>query len=1227
MKIGSINSNVAFSGYKQVKTSTGEKVYTFNHPFDDEKYNFAVEICKAEKTKDGYKVRELLKTVPLDNSTNNYVGSIKGPFAYRYLQTYKNGNPVYDHEGKVIGPITEAGKIVQGDYGLFNYVPDGYTGKAGAQKLIAPDLNNDYVFNAEGEIVPNENILKDKNYAMKSGGSIAGIIKDLDDGKLNGYSRVVGLPVFGDDPVTHHGYWTRNIMQMTQSMGSINQFATMLEKMFAKGINWAADGAFVNEGLEGIHFKYNLRWGNRTPIPGWFRMDLDNPVKLGIFSKHNQEHINSRIVKEHGKNYIQIYDNRLVKDLKKKELIEAYNKDPDNPLDIISHHDTVILYTLELEDHILRTNMKRAGLKEKDAYNYEETRALLKSTTWEAEEKFEGGFETWEANPDILKLNYTTSNTDALDLINSYNVEADKQKLARANFEVQDLAITAGRYWTKKADQVLNLHAAQQIGIPENEDGTAKDANKILHEIEGSPNLPSNIMGLEVIDNVLKGNYKLKEQPDMAFDQQILKGLMEVPLDSVEVGDEISGVLSSPLMSKRAQHVRDLGKSRYDMYLADNPADPTAARQYPGLPQEYKKSYKATDAIYTDAMLKLTKDILNKAEFNEPITITEKLADGKTIEKVTEYGKYVLPIISAEVARFALIKGLHKDAAVNIDKETGEISYNYKELKKHTLYDIGVKEFSPQSEAVALAKKIKNGINSIKDDHKKPIADAITTMFANTNTKSFDLAQVMVDRAGAGLDWRLDAAKDIADVEGMRNGFNQGDDMANQVIDFWKKFADGVKNENPNAYIAAEVTNPDAISPILEHEFLASTGVTTTANYNFLFHAVSQIFSSNFEKGGIDDNNIFKSLAEMLNADLYDGLVNSYTFIGNHDKARSLHCLAIDMDLFFAKLMDRGNTEMRKRAYKVLEGKDWPPADYPFNEYSTKAIAVGEAINNGFNSQPEYLKSAARAAVADLAKGFYKGDEFDATGFGVKPFDITIDLVLDQMEHNGYEFETGDRKKVADAVFEAVLKPATEKLKQMMKVLVALPGFPTLFDGDQYGATGFEADSKNIFVQNRARLHTEWTEGGADEKDFITKLDKELKKIMTLRSRPELRPLNDGAVFTLAPNDSTKWADWDKEGHAGVLRQSTDGAMTVSMIRKQGHKSLGCINMCNGLPGGVRDGLVFYDANDLMDLKPGQEPKHKVKYVTRGNTIVRQDGGNIEIDHSLILYHKLGEKV
>ena len=71
--------------------------------------------------------------------------------------------------------------------------------------------------------------------------------------------------------------------------------------------------------------------------------------------------------------------------------------------------------------------------------SFEATRILTKFENFEFEEKFESGVETWDANVDIIKLNYAYSHTDTMHLKQTLSTEERKKMtklLQQKNMEI-----------------------------------------------------------------------------------------------------------------------------------------------------------------------------------------------------------------------------------------------------------------------------------------------------------------------------------------------------------------------------------------------------------------------------------------------------------------------------------------------------------------------------------------------------------------------------------------------------------------------------------------------------------------------------------------------------------------------------------------------------------------------------------------------------------------------
>ena len=1115
------NNNVQFEGYKPVKSNTGSREFEFNYVYNDDQKDCYLEIFLLDKDADGNwfvtgKKDPYGNIKPLENTKHEAEVLLeKGkatrinlakeygirpdqPFAYHYKlvpKGQKNGTPEYKIDpGNIINDKASSNRAHEN----YNFVTDklSTSTKAGAMKLIVPDFNNvSWVYDENNNIVPNKDIERarktNKNIANKIGGSLAGIEKDLDNGKLDNFTRIITTPLFTDDSLSAHAYWNKNNFQMAQSLGNINNYASLQRKLFAKGINLVSDGAYVNEGLEGVHFKHILQWGEKSPYFNWFKISglQDSPLNMGVFGKR-LDHVTHRIVnpkydikqspdgtirinpnknyKSNQPTYIQIYDDRLVdaSNLSDKQLIRAYNKLVKNNLEINNHNDTVIPYSFRINnetyknnvEHLIEYNKSVPKEKQLKLYSGEGTRAVSQFEYFGLDGKHESGFETWDANPDIAKLNFVQSHSETQSLKNIKDPEKRaemKKLLIQKNMEVQDYAISSAKFWTKKTNQILTLNVAQHL---QNVDG--KSANEIYSTIKSLSDgkvLPKNLdVNEQIVKNVLRNRYNLaKSTTDSNYKNAILQGLMDVPLDSIEVGDDTVSVLASPYMTKRATKYSQIRASRYDMYKDGNKH----------LTDEYKKAYKMTDDLYKNEMSQFAVKILDDVEKSLPKD--KKFHDDKG--NTTEFGKYAIPLLTAEIAKFAIIKGVSPDAKITYDIQTGEISYKYNELKDTSLMGMGIIADSPEDEAVSLVKHLRHNINNIKDteDLKKALKQTVK----GTSAESFKLAEMIVSRAQGGLDWRIDATKDIADIESLRNGKTNFEFTWNQIIKFWTKFSENVKQYHPDAYIAAEITDEDDIfnkgggstarfssSKEAVKKLINEAGFTTTANYTYLSSGINEIFGKLFDfdgenspdKGYGKGGKVTEQLAGFLTSGPLESIIYSYIFAGNHDKCRALDGYAMDMDMVYGDLADKGNYDLRSRAYKILHAIPYgtePNADSvngaDMSRISPLAIArcesilsgMGKAINHiGLDQgRIDYVYGLMLISLKNISNSKHLGKAFEAEGFGTKDYPTALNIVMDEMAYIADKEGDGrltdeERQKLKKLSLEKIIDPAMSKL-------------------------------------------------------------------------------------------------------------------------------------------------------------------------------------------------------
>lgn len=1353
--------SIAFKGYKPVKSDLGHNEFEFNYTFDDKQYDCYLELCAVEKDENGnYFNKRALKNLDTGktsqkmicgpnriNLAESYNLNTDTPFAYHYRLTPKNNENhtlFYDTDAGDIMDLRKPGE----DYAVYNLiVPQRSRGtKGGSAMLAVPDCYNAmYAYDKDGKIVPNvkyaDAVTRTKHFSNKVGGSLAGITYDVKAGNLDQYSKIFLTPFATDDSLTPHSYWNKNCLQIAQSLGNIDNFAELQKELFVRDKNLVSDAALVNEGLEGIHLGHVLRWGKQSYAYNWFRMDLDQgPLGFGVLSK-NKKFISHKVVNspwifsqdssgqvswkkakvwngkgEQGEKYnpkaptyVQIFDTELTSGSEMSNntpRIKTYSKsDTGNPYTKVTHDDTVICYSHEINPEVYLDNIKRFNdlNKTKPDGQYipigsvEAARVLTKLGNANYEGKFEGNKEDWDANVDVAKLNYSTSNYNSQFMKSNIEMD-DREAYKNLNYEnnymVQDYAITSGQYWTKKTNQILNLYAAQALKNVSSND--VQSVMNLIHEKVKNRELPVSAgeISSDVIKNVLNGHYKLKgSNIQESFEDITIKNMMDMPLDSVEFGDNIAAVFASPYLTKRATHAEEIGKSRFDLARESNPH----------LKEEYKYAYNKMDALYRNEMNKFAQDILIRLEKKLP---SDQKLSSET--NATKYGKYVLPMIAPEIAKFALVKGLFPESEVKV-KENGGIAYDYDKLKETSLQALDIYPTSPEDEALSIISRLRGrdikhkGIPSISEQDRNTLVEALYKMIEGTNFTGFKLAEMIVDRTQGGLDWRIDAAKDIADKESLLNNQTTFETSWRQVIDFWKNFAEKVYAENPNSYIVAEVTDEKTLhskgdggnskqfsnTNDIVKKFLRETGITSLANYSFFFTDIPGIFSKSYEK--YEDRGIFqgtkvyellkKNGADFLHSGPLDSLLYSYNFVDNHDKPRALHMMALDSKMFYANLnvntKDKNLHEkeylysLKEKAYRVLNNKFFGPVNseeihnYNFMRKSTKAIAMGDALNTAFgkalnklvenkridDNHRKYLYEAIAASISDLANGQYLGKAFQAEAFGTRPFDITIETVLNQAkEKHGLKIDKGLENTLKKTAFYTAVDPAISKLLGIMKFMAALPGIPTMFAGDDIGSTGYEELTRNIYLQNRSVIHHEWLENfdrnglsdkQAEEQDYTMGFIKDHKvdfdHIMSLRKRPELHALNDGAPVLLQLQGA-KLRQGDKVSELklpAILRHSTDGVMAVSLFNTSGvtHDydkyndpasyplELGGINLdyIGGEEVGLKAGLPA--GTEFVNAANGNE-KFVVKCEGNHYYLAHHDNSPIIIkDNTLNLYH------
>ena len=932
-----------------------------------------------------------------------------------------------------------------------------------------------------------ENIIKTPSNTYN--GSIAGIRAGIPYLKQNGVTYVFACPIVNSDSVSGHGYLAEDNFKIAEKMGTTEDYSSLTRELYASDMSFVFDATLTAEGIMGKHFQYALRHMDSNPqTKFWFYMHglEDNSLGFGIIPE-NEQNLRARTVNHkhlivqqedgtlkkvpnpnYDKNkptYFQPYDKTQASESQIKNLdkaIERYeNLKSGNELSIINHNDTVTNYIksvnpdeidarIDVINDLIKNHGKKISI---DSAEFAEL--LGQFSDFKITKKTEGGYVAWDAKPDLAKLNYHFSNY-ADKLNQSIPDRAKRQYMqdmyVRGSKEVQDMALQVVRYWAVKTNDIQTIYTAQQLGTTK----TVEGIEKLIKE-EKLPKKAS--VTADELNNILNGYYKREPKGVLDRDDVTVKSLMKLPLDTLEFGNETSQVLSTSYFTNRATKDEQIGETRFELYKQKNPH----------LVDEYRNVYTKVNGLFTNELKNFAEAVAKKVDSKSG----EKLFDSNG--DYTEYGEYVMELVGQDIAKYALLKSL---AGKNFDKKilpNGEITYDYKKIKENTTLEaLGLKGLTPEAEADALQKKMFQGLKQLQMSEKDIsfVANSISKRISGTDVQSFRLAEALVNKAGLGLNYRLDAAKDIMDQDAVRNREADFDSTWTDLIKFYRLLVSkGIKPYNPHSLIIAEQTDvPDVMrdtygansqpyrgetdiggkyngEPDAMTKFFNETGITTEAGYSYFFNDLLKIFSPEFEEGKWTSENhdsVKEKMELLIQTRNIDYIRNMYTFIGNHDKARVCHGLAIDMRLFHSQLLYNGSNwdeehKQREDVIKVMSGTtninevpielrlDVDNREY-FRTVSGRASAQSKLLLGSFDEDLKNIASdndikLIKNALVDLANGNYLTDNKTEkmTRINIKELSSlrnACNAILKLAEKHGLNLSEADKQKLVKDIVQ-----------------------------------------------------------------------------------------------------------------------------------------------------------------------------------------------------------------
>ncbi len=1142
-------NSVSFNGHNLVENDFGEKMYKFFLPkvyFDNAQIKLKKFTLDANGNIDeSIKHEEQIKDIPKDTGvieikakdfglTENEVLGYKFIIDNNeFLDTHKFTVTENGEKYNIADNVST--NVLTGSRMMYHIMPNIFNPKNHEPKTFTNSL---------GETITVDEDKVRSNHITKFDADLKSIIEKIPYIKEMGFKRIISTPIFGQDNISTHGYWTINPYQITSRFGNINDFRDLQIEMFKNGMGYIVDGAFTGEGVEGIHVRDLLENGVKSPYLNYFETYNfpSEAIRLGVLPDNEEAYknfeiriVNSPVIWEVDKNgkvkenfgqknpeydskkrtFIQLYDKRLAstEQLKEDKLIRSYDiKNPSDVNAINSWMDVVQPFAFPVPPEEVKNKVKHA-LNDKNT----EAKEFLKS--WRnfdiIRAKGSSGIKLLTGDKDILKLRYTYPVIKRRQTINSGDTietgQEEMKKIQEATHEVREYTIRVGEYWTNKTSKILNEYIVSQLKDANN----AKQILEIINNKAGK-DLPDTLKTLNIteknIQDVLDNKNPITNY--IPYPETIEEMLEETPIESIEVSDEIISLVSS---KKAKANLKEYGINK----------------------------------LFETMSLNIINDVQNKG-----------LDCGFIIEngEINPKNYKLLRFLGDDIKKFLFIKALSPKLS------TEDIIRNNDNLfQSITLKGIGVIGTNINEKLSQLSSVMKTNLSNISAEDIDIFSSYLNKKIKHTTSQKIAVADYIIDKTEAGLDWRIDASKDIAEIEELMEDDASVDETWGKYIEFWKAFNTRVSNYNRHAYKIGEltdttirfndITNRFSSTGVLEDKLISDGKFTTATNYNFLFSTLQRIYSGMTEKNDAYNygdicwllNKILKVGEPGRDAYLYSGNKNSivYSHVSpdNHDRQRIAHGFSVNSMLAYNNQLDYSVTEEYQNE-AMAESKYYPELQELTNaigenrkynetgiskEISQENLAMECALGDSFyqalinnKENAENIRYFVRAMDEMVNNNSPYSQMFYHKNFETNYREIINYLMNNKLQDKelaqSFKLKAEEFKALAEKleplVHKEFTKYAIKRGTELAKLLVALPGNPTLFMGDELLETGSESKAKNVYLQNRNRLH--WDRLNDSKYLHVQNYQKELSKIFNLRNDKDLSCLIDGDTIVLS---------------------------------------------------------------------------------------------------------------
>lgn len=730
----------------------------------------------------------------------------------------------------------------------------------------------------------------------------AGLLQLMPQLRESGFSALLFKPFIGGDDLSSHKYWTIDPYVLNGSFTHKRTFKFFLNQMLRNGMKLYADGAFVNQGLNGVQMMSNLAHGFRSPFWDWFTYEENaKPAGMHTYPKHAFEKFTfgvlpTRLEPDTGSRTVD-YDRFAVRILNEPDR-EGYD----------AHRPTFV----ELYDPRLETNSGepvRPPLTDEAIKNSEDSvqkyrfpvsveevrdkqKALADVNSRMSEVDKKKLLSEWKA----FRLGPATSDDSSF----KWDGQIDVAKMNIKNPEVVDYLDGAVGYWSRFVSNTYIDTVARALAGARARNPSAHPAQWI-EAITQPTDSRGERSGLQVLPPVTMSEVETLSRAEV--DEQLQnartceKGSIASTLTDTLMAEYPLNVLPLPTLFKATLSYPGLQK-----VLREQP--PTGWQKFVSMVLTPLSALPLLGALFSkmkQALLPLPFEILLTQKLNETI----RLLQPEVREKLrTHTIQSLMSEPLGEALFMKIFTGMDADQAASATP--GEIEKAFYGTMRADLL-----KADPETASKLLPGFMKTQLAKIEPIE---IARLLDKHLHGLDPKLSVIAEAVLQKREYGLNWRIDAAKDVADMDKVRNADKADraplfEEEIEFVKTFWDRLGNTIRSTFPKSAIIAELTdfellsNDDVAKAQMNKLFDGNT-FTSTPNMRYLYSQLHQLVHyaqrpDEFGAAQMSPSDFAKYTIEEMSQTFSQPAVRQLqNLTSSHDYSTSSHALLVNPALF-----------------------------------------------------------------------------------------------------------------------------------------------------------------------------------------------------------------------------------------------------------------------------------------------------------------------------------------